>query len=280
VAILLPERSDDDGSDVRDFGLGSVLLWGRSQSLPIEVIAPAHRAPELARRAAGFDRIAVWTLDGTSIVEAQPLPLPEVPGLSAATLQHTELFQSVGALAVDDFGRLIAEVEGLEIARVDSSGDLSIGVGAADRELHGYVHGHQDVAVSLNKAAVAVRSIRRQGPAGHPLNRRARQRWLRWSAYADPSALDAGSLEMLPPLGERLLQLGPEPCAAIDPETDTVYVFSSGIDPDVVPVATDYRLRHSPGHTVIVTSVADVFHATAEIALMVGIETTTIPAPY
>ncbi len=36
------------------------------------------------------------------------------------------------------------------------------------------------------------------------------------SAYADPAVLDSGPLEMLPPLGERLLQLGPEPCAAID----------------------------------------------------------------
>ncbi len=59
-----------------------------------------------------------------------------------------------------------------------------------------------------------------------------------------------------------------------------MYVFSAGIDPEVVPVATDYRRRHRPERTVIVTSVADAFAATVEIASTVGIETTTIPAPY
>jgi hypothetical protein len=235
----------------------------------------------MARQAGDFDQISVWVLEGTSLVEVDPDPLPEVPELSPAALEHTDLFHSVGAIAIDDFGRLIAEVEGLEIARAEATtGDLLVGVGAADRELHGYVHGHQEISVSLSKAATAVRSIRRQGAAGHPLNRRARQRWLRWSAYADPAALDSGSLEMLPPLGERLLQLGPEPCAAMARDTGTIFVFSAGLDPEVVPVATDYRRRHNPERTVIVTSAADAFAATAEIASTVGIETSVIPSPY
>ena len=257
-----------------------MLLWARQNRSPIVVVAPSNRASDLARQAEDFDQITIWELDATTIVEVKASALPVVPTLTEAALEHVELFESVGAAAVDDFGRLVAEVEGLEIARAEASGEVAVGVGSADRELHSYVHRHQEILVSLNNAAEAVRSIRRQGAAGHPLNRRARQRWLRAVAFAEPTLLGAHRLEMLPPLQERVLQLGPEPCAALDPDAGTMFVFSAGIDPDVVPTATDFRRRHESTETVIVTSEADAFAATAEIAATVSIHTTTIPAPY
>ncbi len=281
VAILLPAKTDDDGADVREFGLGSVLIWGRSESLPIVVVAPADRAALLARQAEAFEQLSVVVLDGTSLADVDSAELPKVPELGAEALARTELFESVGAVPIDDFGRLVAEVQGLEIARADGGdGHLNIGVGTADRELHGYVHSHQDSLVSLQNAVDTVREIRTRGPAGHPLNRRARQRWLRWAVYNEPSIVGAEQLEMLPPLGERVLQLGPEACAALDPATNTLYVFSAGIDPEVVPAATDYRRRHAPERTVIVTSEADAFPVTQQIAESVGIETLTVPSPY
>ena len=281
VAILLPAKSEDDGVDVREFGLGSVLIWGRNQTLPILVVAPSDRAGALCRQAEAFEQLSVAVLDGTTLAEVKPVELPAVPELNTAVLDRTELFESVGAVAVDDFGRLIAEVQGLEIARVEGEdGDLEIGVGTADRVLHGYVHSHQDAVVSLQSAADTVRAIRQLGPAGHPLNRRARQRWLRWAAFNDPSLVDARTLTIVPPLDERVLQLGPEPCAGLDPDSDTLFVFSAGIDPEVVPSATDYRRRHAPGRIVIVTSAADAFPATLEISRAAGIETLAIAAPY
>ena len=281
VAILLPDKSDDDGVDVREFGLGSVLIWGRNQTLPIVVVAPSDRAATLARQAEAFPQLSVAVLDGTTLADVVAAELPAIPILSEAARARTDMFEAVGALAVDDFGRLIAEVEGLEIARSEAeTGDLAIGVGTADRELHGYVHSHQDSLVSLQNAADTVREVRQQGAAGHPLNRRARQRWLRWSVYANPPAVGASRLEMLPPLDERVLQLGPEPCAALDPDTNTLYVFSAGIDPEVVPSATDYRRRHNPARTVIVTSEPDAFPVTEQIAGSAGIELATVPAPY
>lgn len=281
VAILLPAKSDDDGVDVREFGLGSVLIWGRNQTLPVVVVAPADRAEMLCRQAEAFEQLSVSVLEGNTLAPVKPQELPPVPELIQAVLDRTELFESVGAVAVDDFGRLIAEVQGLEIARADGDdGGLGIGVGTADRELHGYVHSHQDSLVSIQNAADTVRAIRLQGAAGHPLNRRARQRWLRWAAFDDPTSLGARTLEMLPPLKERVLQLGPAPCAALDPDSNTLFVFSAGIDPEVVPTATDYRRRHVPDRTVIVTSRADAFPATHQIAESVGIETLAIAAPY
>ncbi len=279
-AILLPDRSEDDGNDVRQFGVGSVLIWARNETRPIVVVVPEDRAGELARQAQDFETISVWMLDGTTVTEAAVSPLASIPALSEAALGRAELFESVGASAVDDFGRLVAEVEGLEIARADDDGQIQVGVGTADRELHGYVHTHVDPAESLEKAATMVRSVRAMGAASHPLNRRARQRWLRSVAFQQPSLLGAEVLTLLAPLGERILQLGPEPAAALDPSTNVLYVFSAGIDPDVVPIATDYRRRHQPDRTVIVTSHRDRFPATESIAAMVGIETLTMDAPY
>ncbi len=281
VAIMLPAKSEDDGVDVREFGLGSVLIWGRHHKLPVLVIAPSDRAGGLARQAEAFAQLSVAVLDGTTLADPEVHELAPIPALSEPVLAHHELIESVGAVAVDDFGRLIAEVEGLEIGRVEGEdAQLEIGVGTADRVLHGYVHSHQDAVVSLQRAADTVREIRQLGPAGHPLNRRARQRWLRWSAFQDPSLVGAQRLEMVPPLEERVLQLGPEPCAAVDPDTNALFVFSAGIDPEVVPAATDYRRRHQPSGTVIVTSPADAFLATQQIAQTAGIDLRSVPAPY
>ena len=123
VAILLPAKTDDDGADVREFGLGSVLIWGRRESLPIVVVAPADRAGLLTRQAVAFEQLSVVVLDGTSLADVDSAELPKVPELGAEALARTELFESVGAVPIDDFGRLVAEVQGLEIARADGGDD-------------------------------------------------------------------------------------------------------------------------------------------------------------
>ena len=281
LAILLPERADDDGSDLRVFGLGSVLIWARRNPLPVVVVAPRFTAGALARQAQSFEGISVWALEQTSIELVAAEPLASVPDIGSAAEAHRALFESAGADVVDDFGRLVAEVRGLEIARSDAvTGQLEIGVGTADRELHGYVHSGTDPSEFLAKAAEFARSIRSFGAPGHPLNRQGRQRWLRSSAFHDPSLLGVVDLEMLPPLDSRILQLGPEPAAAIDRSTNTVYVFVAGVDPEAVPVATDYQRRHNPAATVIVTTEQDRFPATEEIATSVGIRMQTLPSPW
>ncbi len=277
----MPDRADDDGTDARAFGLGSVLIWARGDTSPVVVIAPVENAGSMARQADAFPGISVWTLVGNTIEPAAASPLPVPPPVSDDAGAHRGLFESAGADVVNDFGRLVAEVRGLEIARADATtGQLEIGVGTADRELHGYVHGGTDQTDFLATAADLARSIRSAGAPGHPLNRKGRQRWLRSSAFHDPGLLGAADLEMLPPLGVRILQLGPEPAAAIDRTSDTVYVFVAGIDPEAVPIATDYRWRHNASTTVVVSTEQDRFPATEEIAKRAGIRTQTIPAPW
>ncbi len=280
VGVLLPQRSDDVGNDERDFGLGSVLIWARRETREIVVIAPSDRAGTLARQATHFPGVNIYTIEGTTLAETTPEELDPIPELTDAALGRADLIRSVGARPVDDFGYLIAEMHGLEIARVDRDGTMQIGVGTADRELHGYVHVNTDPAESLRRAAEMVSAVRARGASSHPLNRRARQRWLRSALADNPSVVGAERLDLLPPLGERVLQLGPEPAASLDSTANTVYVFSAGIDPDVVPLATDYRRRHDPERTVIVTSHRDAFPATASIAAAAGIEIVAVDAPY
>ncbi len=263
------------------FGLGSVLIWARKDSSPVVVVAPSALAGAMARQAQSFEGISVWELAGSSIDAVAAEPLPDVPEIGLEATNHRALFESAGADVVDDFGRLVAEVRGLEIARADAiTGQLEIGVGTADRELHGYVHSGTDPSEFLAKAADLARSIRSFGVPGHPLNRQGRQRWLRSAAFHDPTLLGVSNLEMVPPLGTRILQLGPEPAAAIDRSTNTLYVFVAGVDPEAVPVATDYRQRHNPAATVIVTTEQDRFPATEAIAEAVGIRMQTMPAPW
>jgi hypothetical protein len=78
----------------------------------------------------------------------------------------------------------------------------------------------------------------------------------------------------------RQLQLGSEPAAGVDPSSSTLYVFSVGIDPELVPVATDYQRRHRPARTVLVTTDRDRFAPTVDLASRVGIESITMTAPW
>ncbi len=281
LAVLLPTPEEDGGFERHPFGLGAILTWARERPRAIEVVAPVDQAPALARHAEGFAHVSVSVIDQTALATAAPAPLPSVPLLSPAAEAHRGLFESVGAVPVDDFGHLVAEVVGLEIGRVDGvTGQLSVGVGTTDRELHAYVHVDIPAEQSLRRAAELVRSIRRSGAPGHPLNRRGRQRWLRAIAHAEPALVDADRLELLPPLGPRLLQLGPEPAAAWDPGARSLFVFSAGVDLEAVPVATDYRRRHRADRTVLVIPERDALPAIRAMSDCAGIEIRAMAVPF
>lgn len=281
LAVLLPVPEQDDGLERRPFGLGAILAWAGGRERPIEIVAPVDQAPVLARHAEDFGHVSVSVLDQTALARAAPAPLPRVPLLSPAAEAHRSLFESVGAVAVDDFGHLVAEVVGLEIGRVDGvTGQLSVGVGTADRELNARVHGDVPAEQSLRRAAELVKSIRRPGAPGHPLNRRGRQRWLRAIAHSEPTLVGAARVELLPPLGPRFLQLGPEPAAAWDPDARSVFVFSAGVDLEAVPVATDYRRRHGAERTVLVVPERDALPAIRTMAGSAGIEIHTMAVPF
>ncbi len=215
------------------------------------VLADAEISGDLARRAAAFDDgPSVLAVDGTTASPASPSPLPLPPELPADELAFGAVMEEAGAVVVDDHGRLVAEFAGLEVARVtrnlDGVAELEVGVGQADRELQALVHGQLPRRDALVRAIELVAEHRRPGAPMHPLNRLARERWLRSILIHDPSAVGCAELSPVPPLLPRSTLLGMVPTAAIgarDDGTPIVVVCSVGIELDLVADGLDYRNR-------------------------------------
>lgn len=242
-------------ADVR--GLGPALRWARSNGAQrLCLIAESEVAADLARRADLLAAdIEVWSADGPDVAPAVERPVLRPPKLPSEHRRYASVIAEAGARPLDDHGMLIAEVAGLEVARVTDETDpepavrLSVGVGQADRELQQYIHGHLDDDANLRRAIAAVVKERRPGASAHPLTRVARQRWLRSVLLDDPTRIGLTSLEAVAPLRPRETVLGDEPAAAIGHDeqgTVTVVVCSVGVDLDLLPEAADYRLREAP----------------------------------
>ncbi len=236
--------------------LGPALHWFRRQ--PVEgltVLADAGIAGHLARRAAPLlTDVDVRQVEGTSSKPAVPLPVPRPPELSLELWEAAAVIADAGITVRDDHGRLIGEINGLEVARVERADGtdpaaevtLRVGVGEADRQLHQYVHTHLDDVESLARAAETVRRHRRTGAGHHPLARLARPRWLRSLLLEDPSLIDLDTLDVEVPLGPTPGVRDAEPAAAYSAGQRVTVVCSAGVDLDLIPEAVDYRLRVDP----------------------------------
>lgn len=273
-AFATDGRAYYQAADVR--GLGPALRWASANgATALTLLAEADVAGDLARRAAHlradgpFGTVEVWAATGADVEPAEPSPVPPIPELDEAHLRFASLISEAGARPVDDHGLLVAEVAGLEVARVvdadDLHGDaglpsedglpvggprLSVGVGQADRELQGFIHGHLDDDANLRRAIAAVVRHRNPASAAHPLGRLSRQRWLRSALLDDPGLVGLESLEPVPPLRPRETLLSQEPIAARGP--GTIVVCSVGVDLDLLPEAADYRHRDDPEAELVV----------------------------
>ncbi|MEM9561616.1 MAG: hypothetical protein AAGA93_03295 [Actinomycetota bacterium] len=278
VGHVAGDRAFYQASSVR--GLGPALRWAMSNEVAtLDLIAEAAVAGDLARRAGhlvadGDDlpAITVWSADGPQVVPAEPSPLDPPPPLPPGHQRFASVVAESGARPVDDHGILVAEVAGLEVARVVDGDDLvaggqiagvdaddrthlagpqlAVGVGQADRELQDYLHGHLDDDTNLRRAIAAVVRHRNPGSAAHPLSRLSRQRWLRSVLLDDPSLVGLDELEPVPPLRPPVTLLSQEPVAARG--SGAVVVCSVGVDLDLLPEAADYRHRDDPDAELIV----------------------------
>ncbi len=236
--------------------LGPALLWATRAGATSLVLFSDGNAGALARRAqliTAFDVSVRQVVDATS-QPAEIVELANPPELEDAVLDMAETISSSGAIPVVDFGRLVGEVEGLEVVRIQSTDDgpprLDVGVGQADRELHELVHSNLSPPEAISRAVAMVGDIRRPGAAPHPLNRIGRPRWLRSIVVNDPSVLNVGKLSPVPPLRESNTVLSSDPVSAVN-ETSVV-VCSTGVDPDLVPEALEYRQRHNPDAELVI----------------------------
>ncbi len=250
---------------------GPALSWALRAGVDhLHLVAEAEHAGALARRVGNPAnlRIDVVAVSGVDLVPVAAEEIEPAPVLDSSVWSLASIISEAGARPVDDHGRVVAEVAGLEVARiVQPSGEpavIEVGVGEADRELHALVHSSMDSGTALRRAVAMVAAERRRGSM-HPLARMARERWLRSVLIDNPSLIGARVLETVPPLRARSTVLGNVPSAALGELEDgrpVVVVCSTGIDLDVVPEAADYRRRDSVDAELIIVVPERDRHAT------------------
>ena len=268
----------DDGT-----GLGPAMAWAlRSGAVELNLVADGPLTIA-ARRAGEFALpIHVWTLDGRRLQSVSaagsfvPLPAP------ASHLALAADITAAGAAVVVEHGSVTGEVRGLEVCRVVDVDDgdgvrLEVGVGPHDREAFAIVHGDVPAGEALAGVVEAVAAARSSDAPGHPLNRLAPERLLRWRLEQQPALVGMISVEHAePPVPRRALKQR-TPCSAVGRRssgTRVVIVCSVGVDLDVIPYAADARLaagvgavgEDSPAETMVVLPERDLLPVTMELA--------------
>lgn len=261
VAMVVDDQAwilfDDDAARQ----LGPALAWAiRREVGGVQIIADTG-AEVLARRATAFAMpIGIWRVDeqgsGTprlTLVDPAPVAASASPG--EGHLEFADVIASAGAEVCVEHGVVTGEVRGLEVCRViegiAGSPRLEVGVGAQDREIFAMVHAETPVADSLERVVAAVERHRRPGADPHPLNRMARERFLRWWIGQQPDRIGARSLQSIEPPVMRHSVADTTPCLAAGDGIDdqrVLAVCSSGVDLDLVPFAADARLRTLTAH--------------------------------
>ena len=198
----------------------------------------------LARRASLFAHPpTIWRVDAAEVTEAEPEPLVADPPLDPRVAAFADEIAAAGADPVVEHGRLVGEVAGLEVCRVEIGDDgprLAIGVGRFDREAHDLIRGD-----TLEDVVALVRRHRLESEEPHPLKRWAAARMLRSRIIREPSLVGADILLPMSPTVEApdLRVSWPAPAAGThDGGEPIVVVCSVGVDLDLVPAAADARL--------------------------------------
>ena len=283
-----------------DRALGQALAWAiRQGAASLDLIAESALGT-LARRAASFTfPIRVWTPSEHELVPAEPAPLPTRVEPAASHLALQPLIAEAGAEPNVEHGVVFGEVRGLEVCRVVDSptvgsfaelsdvvppaglGEpierahegvmLEVGVGAADREAFQLLHGDVPTAEALRSVVESVARHRRAQAPQHPLNRLARERFLRWRLEQEPGLV--GMVEVVPaePPSPRPNLKDAVPCVATGRDADgreISIVCSTGVDLDLVPFANDVRSQYGRD-VVIALPGRDVVKLTVELAGLV-----------
>ncbi len=246
-----------DGPTLRAFG--PALVWAGRQGASQLHLLVEHDAGILARRATCFERTpCVWIVDGTELRSASPAPVPvPLPAPPAPAL--AELLVDADLEVVVEDGIVRGEVNGLEVARIvhghTSTGLpideplLEVGVGRADRELTGMLHGELSPVDQLARVVEIVRRYRRPEAERHPLNQLAPERWMRARLLDDPRRVGLARLRASEPAVPRPNLRDTAVAMAVGelPGGEPVVVACSvGVDLDLVPAAADARLATAP----------------------------------
>jgi hypothetical protein len=267
--------------------LGPALLWaGRAGIEELHVLAGTETG-RLARRAAAFvGAPRVWHVEHGTLAAAVPEPVGPAPAWRNELARWLELIRAAGAEPVVEHGALVAEVRGLEVARVvddGSEGRLEVGVGKHDRHAQELVWSDVPTQDALIAAVATVREHRRADAPHHPLNRLSPERWLRALLVSRPGLVGARHLVPTASALERndLRLPSPAPASGVDTSgRPVVVVCSAGIDIDLVPTAADARLADGrAAHLVLVVPERDnhPVHTELATALVDRADVRTVP---
>lgn len=240
-------------------GFGPALVWADRRGLTDVSLIVDGEAGIVARRAALFSPSPrVWVANGTALEPAEPAPVATFAEPTAAPAL-AELLVDADLEVVVESGIVRGEVLGLEVARIvhgtTTAGTpieepvLEVGVGEADREMTGMVHGNLPSAAQLARVIEIVQAQRRPGAEHHPLNQMAPERWLRALLVAEPSRIGLHSLRAAPPAVPRpnLRDRAVAIARGLDADDRPVVVACSvGVDLDLVPAAADAREAIDP----------------------------------
>jgi hypothetical protein len=264
--------------DQPERGLGPALGWSlRHEAAGLHLIAPSGTGL-LARRAAQLSvPVRVSHLEGRTLLDAVPEPLPGPVDVPRAHLAFEAEIVAGGAFPVVEHGVLAGEVAGLEVCRVvtdPAAGGvrLEVGVGAHDRETFQMMHGDRPAVEALSEVVQFV-SNHRTGQAPHPLKQLAASRLLRHLLVSRPELLGLDELHPVEPPLPRANLKDEVPCVAGSTAAEVLVVCTTGIDLDAIPFACDALLAHPAAQCVVAAPQRDVIDIQHRLAATVRVPT-------
>ena len=267
--------------------MAAALAWGeRRDAAQLHVIVdePDH---VLALQALGLDPSpTIWQAVQTDLRpiadSGGPARSLEVPDIVRA---EVPVLEAAGCDVVVEHGVIIGEILGVEVARiaveVDGQALVRVGVGLYDQEAHALVHAKSSVAERLDQVVAEVRRHRNGDAGPHPLNRIARERWLRSLIVADPSLLGLDALELEAPLVPRsgIHEQRPVAARGTRGHTEVLVVCSTGIDLDLVPMAAAHIGDRRPDEAILVLPERDHHGIIQQMARRLAVPSTLVAIP-
>jgi hypothetical protein len=251
--------------------VGGVLLWAERAGVGLEalIVPERDRVGVVAGWLEGFaSPPVVRGLTGRELFSPGPAPESAAPIPPVVPAE----FEAADVEVVIENGMVLAEVDGLEVARVlidaDGRERVAVGVGRYDRAAHDVMSAEMPLAERLATVVEGVRAVRRPVAAAHNLNRLCRERWLRAVLVAEPGPV--GLVELRPadpiPPRESLLDRGPAPAVGTDAAGAKVLVMATaGIDPSVTVATSAVARREEPDRIVVALPPRDLIRPTERL---------------
>lgn len=278
-AVVLLDSAGADGIE----GLLGHALIGVRHCATVHLVLDADAGGGvalIARRAAAVATIASqWNVVGTElhpveVPRSSPPPPADIPvGDPLVELLHREHLD----VLVED-GTVVGELLGVEVARIvigpDGEPRLDVGVGEYDQAAFAMMNANLDPTAGLTAVCAEVRKHRAIGAEPHPINRLARERWLRAMLMNNPAAVGLDRLSPVPSLRPRAGIKDEQPAVAIgtNPEGQMIGVVCAvGLDLDLVPTAADAIITYGLDAVTLVIPARDHYPLVDEMAALLNV---------